>query len=67
MRLPCSAMVALMVRSRFILWFLSALCPVYVAVILIIDPIDELFYYLGIFSLFFSILGLFMTALSHNK
>jgi hypothetical protein len=67
MRLPRSAMVSLIVKSRFIFWFLSALFPVYVTVILILNPIYELFYYLGIFSLFFSILGLFMTALTHSN
>jgi len=66
MRLPHSAIVSI-AGSRFIPWFLSALFPVYVIVIMILNPIDELFYYLGAFSLYLSILGLFMTALSHNK
>jgi len=67
MRLPRSAMVSLVVGSRFIRWFLSALFPAYVGILLILNPTDELFYHIGIISLFISILGLFMTAVSHNK
>ena len=51
MRLPHSAIVSI-AGARFIPWFLSALFPVYVIVILILNPIDELFYLSGsIFTL----------------
>jgi hypothetical protein len=51
---------------KFFLWFLSAVFPAYVITIFIFNPTGEIFYQLGVISLFLSNLGLFLATLVHE-